>query len=72
LEFKQYNKDAIDAGFEGIMIKDVNCNFIGCKRKHLVGLVWELFIEVSLEVLNVEEGTGKNVGRLGSLFVPVF
>jgi DNA ligase-1 len=25
------------------------------------------FIEVSLEVTNVEEGTGRNVGRLGAL-----
>lgn len=65
LEFKQYNKDAIDAGFEGIMIKDVNAVY-ECKRS-VSWLKMKPFIEVSLEVTDVEEGTGKNEGRLGAL-----
>ena len=65
LEFKQYNKDAIEAGFEGIMIKDVDAIY-ECKRS-VSWLKMKPFIEVSLEITNVEEGTGKNVGRLGAL-----
>ena len=65
LEFKQYNKDAIEAGFEGIMIKDVDAVY-ECKRS-VSWLKMKPFIEVSLEVVDVEEGTGKNEGRLGAL-----
>jgi len=65
LEFKQYNKDAIEAGYEGIMIKDVDAIY-ECKRS-ANWLKMKPFIEVSLTVTAVEEGTGKNVGRLGAL-----
>ena len=65
LEFKQYNKDAIEAGYEGIMIKDVDAIY-ECKRS-ASWLKMKPFIEVSLTVTSVEEGTGKNVGRLGAL-----
>ena len=65
LEFKQYNKDAIESGFEGIMIKDVDAIY-ECKRS-VSWLKQKPFIEVSLEVTDVEEGTGKNEGRLGAL-----
>jgi DNA ligase 1 len=65
LQFKQYNKDAIEAGFEGIMIKDVDAIY-ECKRS-ASWLKMKPFIEVSLTVTAVEEGTGKNAGRLGAL-----
>ena len=65
LQFKQYNKEAIEAGFEGIMIKDVNEEYV-CKRS-VAWLKQKPFIEVSLTVVAVEEGTGKNLGRLGAL-----
>jgi len=65
LEFKQYNKDAIEAGFEGIMIKDVDAVY-ECKRS-ISWLKMKPFIEVSLNVVDVEEGTGRNVGKLGAL-----
>ena len=65
LQFKQYNKEAIESGFEGIMIKDVDAIY-ECKRS-VSWLKQKPFIEVSLEVSDVEEGTGKNVGRLGAL-----
>lgn len=65
LEFKQYNKDAIEAGYEGIMIKDVDAVY-ECKRS-ASWLKMKPFIEVSLTVTAVEEGTGKNVGKLGAL-----
>jgi len=65
MQFKQYNKDAIEAGFEGIMIKDVDAEYV-CKR-HVSWLKQKPFIEVSLAVVAVEEGTGKNLGRLGAI-----
>jgi len=65
LQFKQYNKEAIDAGFEGIMIKDVDATY-ECKRS-AKWLKMKPFIEVSLTVVNTEEGTGKNVGKMGAL-----
>jgi len=65
LEFKQYNKDAIEAGYEGIMIKDIDAPY-ECKRS-ASWLKMKPFIEVSLTVVAVEEGTGKNEGRLGAI-----
>jgi DNA ligase-1 len=65
LQFKQYNKDAIESGFEGIMIKDVDAEYV-CKR-HVSWLKQKPFIEVSLTVVAVEEGTGKNEGRMGAI-----
>ena len=65
LQFKQYNKDAIEAGFEGIMIKDVDAIY-ECKRS-VSWLKQKPFIEVSLTVKETEEGTGKNVGKMGAL-----
>ena len=65
LQFKQYNKDAIESGYEGIMIKDLDAVY-ECKRS-ASWLKMKPFIEVSLTVVAVEEGTGKNAGRLGAL-----
>jgi DNA ligase-1 len=65
LEFKQYNKDSIEAGFEGIMIKDISAKY-ECKRSHS-WLKMKPFIEVSLAVVATEEGTGRNEGKLGAL-----
>lgn len=63
--FKQINKQAIDGGYEGIMIKDPKAGY-ECKRSHS-WLKLKPFIEVTLEVVDVEEGTGRNAGRLGAL-----
>lgn len=65
LEFKQFNADAIAAGYEGIMIKDPEAVY-ECKRT-TSWLKQKPFIEVSLTVVAVEEGTGRNEGKLGAL-----
>ena len=65
VQFKQFNKDAIEAGFEGIMIKNPDAVY-ECKRS-VSWLKQKPFIEVSLTVTGYEEGTGKNEGRLGAL-----
>lgn len=63
--FKEINQLAINGGYEGIMIKDPNAGY-ECKRS-VAWLKLKPFIEVSLEVVAVEEGTGRNVGKLGAL-----
>lgn len=65
IEYKDYNKKAIDDGFEGIMIKDPDAKY-ECKRS-VAWLKQKPFIEVSLAVTAVEEGTGRNQGKLGAL-----
>ena len=66
-EFRRINALAIAGGYEGIMIKDPNAVY-ECKRS-VSWLKLKPFIEVSLTVVGVEEGTGKNAGRLGALIV---
>jgi len=63
--FKEINAQAIAGGYEGIMIKEPGAIY-QCKRS-VAWLKLKPFIEVSLTVVAVEEGTGKNVGRLGAL-----
>jgi DNA ligase-1 len=66
-QFADYNKLCIDRGYEGIMIKPAN-GIYECKRSAL-WLKVKPFIEVSLKVVAVEEGTGRNIGKLGALIV---
>jgi len=63
--FKEINAKAVAGGYEGIMIKDPDAGY-ECKRS-VAWLKLKPFIEVSLEVVDVEEGTGRNVGRLGAI-----
>ena len=62
--FVALNKAAVDGGYEGVMIKDVDAPY-ECKRTH-AWLKAKPFIEVTLEVTDIEEGTGRNEGRLGA------
>ena len=63
-QFQALNKTALEKGYEGLMIKPVN-ELYTCKRSH-AWLKIKPFIEVTLEVIEVEEGTGKNEGKLGA------
>ena len=63
--FKEINAQAIAGGYEGIMIKDIDAPY-ECKRS-VAWLKLKPFIEVSLTVVTTEEGTGKNVGKMGAL-----
>ena len=63
--FSKINSDAIKGGYEGIMIKDPYAIY-ECKRT-TNWLKLKPFIEVTLEVIDIEEGTGRNEGRLGAL-----
>ena len=61
---QQFNAEAIAAGFEGIMIKDPKAKY-ECKRSSS-WLKLKPFIQVSLPIIDVEEGTGRNAGRFGA------
>jgi DNA ligase-1 len=65
--FVELNKQAVDGGYEGVMIKDVDAPY-ECKRTH-AWLKAKPFIEITLTVVDVEEGTGRNEGRLGAVIV---
>ena len=64
-QLDRYAKDQVNAGFEGIMIKHPDAPYL-CKRS-TDWMKWKPTITVDLEVIGVEEGTGRNVGRLGAL-----
>ena len=66
-EFDKLNKTALAEGYEGLMIKPIHEGY-KCKRSH-AWLKVKPFIEVTLSVVDVEEGTGKNAGMLGALVV---
>jgi len=65
IEFRDYMREMVDAGYEGVMIKSVDAAY-QCKRS-TDWLKMKPYIEVSLAVTAVEEGTGRNVGKLGAL-----
>lgn len=65
LEFKEFNADAIAAGYEGVMVKLPDATY-ECKRS-TSWLKIKPVITVDLTVVALEEGTGKNQGKLGAL-----
>ena len=64
-QLQRYAKDMVNAGFEGIMIKDVTTPY-ECKRS-TAWMKWKPTITVDLLVIDLEEGTGRNEDRLGAL-----
>ena len=64
-EFNRLNKQALKAGFEGLMIKPLNDIYV-CKRSKS-WLKIKPIIEVTLTVIDVEEGQGKFEGTTGAL-----
>lgn len=62
---ERYANSMVVAGYEGIMIKDVDAPY-ACKRT-TTWLKWKPVITVDLEVVALEEGTGRNTGKLGAL-----
>jgi DNA ligase-1 len=62
---RRYATDAVDAGFEGIMIKDLGAPY-ECKRTTF-WMKWKPTITVDLNIVGFEEGTGRNEGRLGAI-----
>lgn len=65
IEFRDYNRSMVEMGYEGILVKDPNGVWEG--KRSTAWLKQKPFIEVSLAVVGIEEGTGRNEGRLGAL-----
>ena len=62
---RRYAEDAVAAGFEGIMIKDLGAPY-ECRRSTF-WMKWKPTITVDLNIVGFEEGTGRNAGRLGAI-----
>jgi len=62
---RRYAEDAVTAGFEGIMIKDLDAPY-ECRRSTF-WMKWKPTITVDLNIVGFEEGTGRNEGRLGAI-----
>jgi DNA ligase-1 len=62
---RRFAEASVEQGYEGIMIKSLDAPY-ECKRSSF-WMKWKPVIEVSLEVVDVEEGTGRNAGRMGAL-----
>jgi DNA ligase-1 len=62
---QRYAEDNVAMGYEGIMVKDVDAPY-QCKRG-TAWMKWKPNITVDLQITDMEEGTGRNVGRLGAL-----
>jgi len=61
----KYAAEAVDAGLEGIMIKDMSAPY-RCKRS-TAWMKYKPVLSVDLTIVGVEEGTGRNAGRMGAI-----
>jgi len=66
-KMKEFYEETVEAGYEGIMVKDVGAPY-KCKRR-TAWLKWKPVFEIDLEIVGVEEGKpGKRRdGKLGAL-----
>ena len=62
---RRFADDAVAQGFEGIMIKSVDAPY-ECKRSSF-WMKWKPVMTVDLNIIGFEEGTGRNLGRLGAI-----
>lgn len=69
-QLHRYANDQVNAGFEGIMVKDVNAIY-QCTR-NMNWMKWKPVYDYDLTVIGFEEGTGRNVGRLGAFICEGF
>jgi DNA ligase-1 len=62
---RRFADDSVAQGFEGIMIKSMDAPY-ECKRSDF-WMKWKPTITVDLDIVGFEEGTGRNLGRLGAI-----
>jgi len=62
---RRFADDAVAQGFEGIMLKDLDAPY-ECRRSSF-WMKWKPTITVDLKIVGFEEGTGRNLGRLGAI-----
>lgn len=61
----EFNLQTLEAGYEGIMVKSPKSLYERKRNKNWLKV--KPVIEVSLTVDSVEEGTGRNAGRMGNI-----
>ncbi len=61
----RYAEDCVAEGFEGIMIKSMDAPY-ECKRSDF-WMKWKPTISVDLTIVGFEQGTGRNLNRLGAI-----
>ena len=64
-QLDRYAKDQVNLGFEGIMVKAVDAPYECARNTHWLKI--KPVYDYDLTVIGVEEGTGKNAGRMGAL-----
>jgi DNA ligase-1 len=62
---RRYAEDSVAAGFEGIMIKNLDAPY-ECRRSTF-WMKWKPVITVDLNIVGFEQGTGRNADRLGAI-----
>jgi len=62
---RRFANASVEQKYEGIMIKDLEAPY-ECKRSSF-WMKWKPTITVDLNIVGFEEGTGRNLGRLGAL-----
>ena len=63
-EYEKYCMDSVNIGLEGVMIKDLGAPYI-CKRS-TSWMKYKPVYTYDLTIVKVEEGEGKNSGKLGA------
>lgn len=63
-QLERYARDSVEQGYEGIMIKSLEAPY-ECKR-NTFWLKFKPVYDYDLIVVDMEEGTGRNSGRLGA------
>jgi DNA ligase-1 len=62
-------KEAVSLGYEGTMIKDARSTY-KCKRS-FDWMKMKPFLDGDFEIIRIEEGKGKNKGRMGKVIIDV-
>jgi DNA ligase-1 len=62
---RRFAEASVQEGYEGIMIKNMDAPY-ECKRSDF-WMKWKPTITVDLDIVGFEEGTGRNLGRLGAI-----
>lgn len=64
-QLQRYAKDKVLEGYEGIMIKNVDAPYES--RRSTFWMKYKPIHDFDLTVIGIEEGTGRNKGRMGAL-----
>lgn len=65
IQMDRYAKDCVNDGYEGIMIKSLQAPY-ECRRSTF-WMKYKPVHDYDLIVIGMEEGTGKNIGKMGAL-----